>query len=219
MPPGTYVYDAKLKGLPFIYGYDPKRNGLPFAPEKSRELLASAGFPRGKGLPTLHVWSSAKFDEAVAELEAIIRYLGEVGIKAEIQYNTDWPRFKKDVYDGKLPIFRYSWYGLTPDPENFLYRLFHSQSVDNFTRLHNPAIDRLLLRAAAEHDPIRRVNLFREAERQILGEAPILLLGYYSYERVFHPYVKGIKVSAFGDPYIPMKDIWLEKPSATAAQR
>ncbi len=206
LPPGTYSYDPKL-------------HAYPYDPEKARRLLAEAGYPDGKGLPAITIWSAAKSEDAVAELEAIARLLTAVGIRVEVQYNTNWPGYKRDVYDGKLPVFRYSWYGMTPDPENFLYRLFHSQSVDNFTHLHNPAIDGLLLRAAAEPDPIRRVNLFREAERQILAEAPILLLGYYSYERVFQSYVKGIKVSAFGDPYIPMKDIWLDKTAMADLRR
>jgi oligopeptide transport system substrate-binding protein len=202
LPPGTYSYDPKL----IAYPYDP---------EKARRLLADAGYPNGAGLPPLPIWSAAKSEDAVAELEAIVRYLTAIGMKVEIRYNTDWPSFKKDVYAGKLPIFRYSWYGLTPDPENFLFRLFHSQSVDNFTRLHSPRIDGLLTRASAEPNQIRRVNHFREAEREILKEAPVLLLGYYSYERVFQAYVKGIKVSPFGDPYIPMKDIWLDRAART----
>ncbi|MDZ4339171.1 MAG: ABC transporter substrate-binding protein [candidate division NC10 bacterium] len=206
LPPGTYSYDPKL----VAFRYDPA---------KSKRLLAEAGYPDGKGLASLAIWSAAKSEDAVAELEAIVRYLGAAGIRAEIHYNTDWPSFKRDVYAGKLPIFRYSWYGLTPDPENFLYRLFHSQSVDNFTRLHSPQVDSLLLRASAEPNQIRRVNNFREAEREILNEAPILLLGYYSYERVFQPYVQGIKVSPFGDPYIPMKDIWLDKKAEPHVRR
>jgi len=206
LPPGTYSFDPKLVAYP----YDP---------EKARRLLAEAGFPQGRDLPPLTIWSSAKSEDAVAELEAIVRYLGAVGIKANLQYSTDWPSFKRDVYAGKLPIFRYSWYGLTPDPENFLFRLFHSQSVDNFTRLQSSRIDNLLTRASAEPNQIRRVNNFREAEREILNEAPILLLGYYSYERVFQPYVKGIKVSPFGDPYIPMKDIWLDKQAGSHVHR
>ncbi|MFQ5814356.1 MAG: ABC transporter substrate-binding protein [Anaerolineae bacterium] len=205
LPPGTYSYDPNL--LPY-----------PYDPEKARRMLAQAGYPNGKGLPLLTIWSSVKYKEATEELKAITRYLAAVGIKAEIRYNTKWPDFKRNVYAGKLPIFRYSWYGLTPDPENFLYRLFHSQSVDNFTRFHNSRIDNLLLKAASEPDPIKGVNLYRQVEREILAEAPILLMGYYSYERLFQPYVKGIKVSPFGDPYIPMKDIWLEKKANSNAR-
>jgi len=206
LPPGTYSYDPKLAAYPHDL-------------DKARRLLAEAGYPNGHGLPALTIWSSVKFEEATKELESIVGYLAAVGIRAEVKYNTDWPSFKRDVYAGKLPIFRYSWYGLTPDPENFLYRLFHSQSVDNFTRLHSPQVDSLLLRASAEPNQIRRVTNFREAEREILNEAPILLLGYYSYERVFQPYVQGIKVSPFGDPYIPMKDIWLDKKAEPHGRR
>jgi ABC-type oligopeptide transport system substrate-binding subunit len=36
-----------------------------------------------------------------------------------------------------------------PEPDNFLYRLFHSQSRNNMTRYHNEKVDRLLDRLDA----------------------------------------------------------------------
>ena len=198
LPPGTY-------------GYDPKLVGYPYDPKKAAELLAAAGYPGGKGLPVLHIWSARKNDEAVAEHEAIVKYLAAVGIRAEVHYNTNWPEYKAQVYEGKLPIFRYSWYADTPDPETFLGQLFDSRSSDNITRFRNPTIDTLLQRARLESDVQRKLQLYQEVERQIVDNAPLMLLSYYTYERVFQPYVKGIQVSALGDPYIPMKKIWIER--------
>jgi peptide/nickel transport system substrate-binding protein/oligopeptide transport system substrate-binding protein len=207
--------DQYLPGVgilpPGTYGYDPKLVGYPYAPKKAAELLAAAGYPGGKGLPVLHIWSARKNDEAVAEHEAIVKSLAAVGVRAEVLYNTNWPEYKAQVYEGKLPIFRYSWYADTPDPETFLGQLFDSRSSDNITRFRNPTIDTLLQRARLEGDVQRKLQLYQEVERQIVGNAPLMLLSYYTYERAFQPYVKGIQVSALGDPYIPMKKIWLDR--------
>lgn len=211
-PPGVGILP------PGTYGYDPSLRGYPYDPDKAKTLLAQAGFPSGRGLPPIRIWSAAKFDEAVAELEAITRYLSAVGIKAEVHYNTRWPEYKQQVYAGTLPIFRYSWYADTPDPDTFL-SLFHSQNADNLSRYKNPELDRMIFLARQEQDYIKKVKMYQEIEKKLVDEAPILVLGYYSYERIFQPYVKGIKVSALGDPYIPMKNIWLEKPSPAAAKQ
>ncbi len=207
--------DQYLPGVgilpPGTYGYDPKLTGYPNDPKKAAELLAAAGYPGGKGLPVIQIWSARKNEEAVAEHDAIVRSWAAVGIKAEVHYNTNWPEYKAQVYAGKLPIFRYSWYADTPDPETFLGQLFDSKSTDNITRYRSASVDSLLQRARLEPDPQRKLHLYQELERRIVGDAPLLVLSYYSYERVFQPYVKGIQVSALGDPYIPMKKIWIER--------
>lgn len=210
--------DQYLPGVgilpPGTYGYDPRLAGYPYDPKKAAQLLAAAGYPGGKGLPVLQIWSARKNDEAVAEHEAIVKFLGAVGVRAEVHYNTNWPEYKAQVYEGKLPIFRYSWYADTPDPETFLGQLFDSRSSDNTTRFHNPIVDSLLQRARVESEVQRKLQLYQEVERQVVHNAPLVVLSYYSYERVFQPYVKGIQVSALGDPYIPMKKIWIERGKA-----
>lgn len=213
-PPGTGILP------PGTYGYDPKLKAYPYNPEKARKLLAEAGYPRGKGLPPFHLWSAAKYDDAVQELEAIARYLAAIGVKLEIHYNTNWPDFKSKVYDGRFQMFRYSWYADTPDPASFLHLLFHSRGPHNLARLKNPVVDNLLQKAEAELDYLKRVQLYREVEKKILEQAPIIVLGYYSYERLFQSYVKGIRVSALGDRYIPMRSIWLDpKPLVKEAKQ
>jgi peptide/nickel transport system substrate-binding protein/oligopeptide transport system substrate-binding protein len=207
--------DQYLPGVgilpPGTYGYDPRLPGYPYDPKKAAELLAAAGYPGGKGLPVIQIWSARKNEEAVAEHDAIVKSWAALGVKADVQYNTNWPEYKAQVYAGKLPIFRYSWYADTPDPETFLGQLFDSRSTDNITRYRSPAADSLLQRARLEPDAHRKLQLYQELERRIVGDAPLIVLSYYTYERVFQPYVKGIQVSALGDPYIPMKRIWLER--------
>ena len=198
LPPGTYGYDPQFRP----YGYDP---------QQARTLLAKAGYPAGKGLPVFQIWASVKATDIEREHEAIQKYLADVGIRVEFHYNTNWPTFNTQVYEGKFPIFRYGWVADMPEPDNFLYRLFHSQSRNNLTRYRNERVDRLLDRARAEQVYLKRIELYREAERLIMEDSPVIPLNYYSYERLFQPYVQSIEVSALGDPYIPMRKIWLAK--------
>ncbi|MBI2116020.1 MAG: ABC transporter substrate-binding protein [candidate division NC10 bacterium] len=198
LPPGTY-------------GYDPQFRPFPYDPQRARALLVKAGYPGGKGLPVLQLWSSVRPPDIEREHEAIKKYLADVGIQLELHYNTNWPSFNSQVYEGKFPIFRYSWVADLPEPDNFLYRLFHSQSRNNMTRYRNDRVDHLLDRARAEQIYLKRIDLYRQAEKLIMEDSPLIPLSYLNYERLFQPYVRSVEVSALGDPYIPMRKIWLAK--------
>ena len=198
LPPGTY-------------GYDPQFRPFPFDPKQAKALLVKAGYPGGKGLPVFQLWSSVRPPDIEREHEAIRKYLSDVGIQLELHYQTNWPTFNSQVYEGKFPIFRYSWTADVPDPDNFLYRLFHSQSRNNITKYRNSRVDRLLDQARAEQIYLKRIELYRQAEKLIMEESPLIPLNYQTYERLFQPYVQSIEISALGDQYIPMRKIWLAK--------
>jgi ABC-type transport system substrate-binding protein len=210
------VYKGRYKAghsflPPGTYGYDPQYHPYPYDPERARALLTKAGYPGGKGLPVFQIWSNPRTELVEQEHEAMRRQWAEIGVRVEFRYNTDWPSFNRDAYDGKFSIFRYGWVADLPEPENFLYRLFHSQSRSNLTRYVNSRVDRILDQARIEQDSLKRVSLYRDVERLILDDAPVIPLSYYSYERVFQPYVRSVEVSALGDPYIPLRKIWLAK--------
>jgi oligopeptide transport system substrate-binding protein len=198
LPPGTY-------------GYDPQFRPFPFDPERAKALLAKAGYPGGKGLPVLQLWSSVRPPDVELEHEAIKRFLANVGVQLDLQYHTNWPSFNGLVYEGKYQIFRYSWTADVPEPDNFLYRLFHSQSRNNITRYRNNQVDRLLDAARVEQVYLKRIELYRQAEKLIMEDAPLIPLNYQNYERLFQRYVQSIEISALGDQYIPMRKIWLAK--------
>ena len=199
LPPGTQGFNPRLKG----YAYDP---------ERARELLAQAGYPGGRGLAPIPIWSPVNREEVLRELEEVKKYLAAVGVKADIRYQTDWPVFSKMLAEGKLPVFLYAWYADVPDPDNFLTKLFHSRSPRNYFRYANPVVDDLLIHARNESDLQRRVELFRRSEQLILDDAPLIPMWHITYERLFQPYVRSVEVSGLGDPYIPLRKIWLERP-------
>jgi peptide/nickel transport system substrate-binding protein/oligopeptide transport system substrate-binding protein len=199
LPPGTLGFNPKLRG----YSYDPAR---------ARDLLAQAGYPGGRGLPPIVIWSSVRSEEMIREHERIVRDLEAVGITAEFQYNTDWPSFSRAMQERKFPIYLRAWFADVPDPENFLVKLFHSTSPFNYGGYANPAVDALLDKARAEMDMPRRAETYRRAEETILEDAAVIPVWHHTYERLFQSYVKGVEVSGLGDPYIPFRKVWLERP-------
>jgi peptide/nickel transport system substrate-binding protein/oligopeptide transport system substrate-binding protein len=198
VPPGTLGFNPALVAR----GYDRAR---------ARTLLTDAGYPGGRGLPKIEIWSSVTNQAIHREHDFIKQSLAAVGIRAEFKYLTEWPAFSKALTEGRLPVFLYAWDADVPDPDNFLTKLFYSSSPRNYTRYHNPAVDSLLTAARTAAEPQRRVEHFRRAEQLIVDDAPVLPVWHYNYERLFQPWVRAVEVNGLGDPYIPMRKVWLAR--------
>jgi len=198
LPPGTQ-------------GFNPKLRPMPYAPERARRLLAEAGYSGGRGLPPIPIWSSVRHEGILREHEILRRNLEAVGIRPEFHYFTDWPGFSAKLVEQSLPVFLYAWFADVPDPENFLFKLFYSGSSRNLFGYRNPVVDDLLLKARNAGEVRQRVNLYRQAEQTILDDAPIVPIFHYTYERLFQPYVRSVEVNGLGDPYIPLRKIWLDR--------
>jgi peptide/nickel transport system substrate-binding protein/oligopeptide transport system substrate-binding protein len=196
---------------PGTLGFNPALNAPGYDPQRARALLAEAGYPDGRGLPTIELWSSASNDAIQQEHELIRRSLAAVGITAQFKYLTNWPAYSKALSAGRLPAFLYAWYADVPDPDDFLTKLFYSKSPRNFTHYHNPIVDALLNAARGAAEPQRRVEHFRRAEQLIVDDAPVLPVWHYNYERLFQPWVRAVEVNGLGDPYIPMRKVWLAR--------
>lgn len=194
-----------------MIGYNPQLEGYPYDPQKARELLTAAGYPGGRGLSPVVIWSAARRGDIVREHDQIKKALAAVGITAEIRYQTDWSAYVKLLEEGKLPVFLYAWYADVPDPDDFLAKLFHSRGPRNFFRYSNPVVDDLLATARNTIDANQRIDLYRKAEQAILSDAPLIPFFHHTYERLFQPYVRSVEVNGLGDPYIPLRKIWLER--------
>jgi peptide/nickel transport system substrate-binding protein/oligopeptide transport system substrate-binding protein len=195
-------------GMP---GYNPVLAGYPYNLAHARQLLAEAGHPEGKDLPPLELWTSVTTDTVLQEHEAIKRDLEQLGLKVELFRAESWQHYKTAVL-GKRPgaMYRCVWHADFPDPDDFLFSLFHSQSPDNYGHYSNPAVDRLLEQARSEGDYLKRIEVYRQTEELIITDAPVVNLVYYTFETLFQSYVQGIELNALGEQYMPMKKIWLD---------
>jgi oligopeptide transport system substrate-binding protein len=196
---------------PGMVGYTPENSIYTYDPQRAKALLTEAGYDSAKNRLTLTLLSASKSDVAQKELAMVGADLANVGVDLQIKYETDWPTFEAELSQAGLQLYRYAWYADIPDPDNFLNILCGSKSRYNFMRYRNSQVDRFLYQALVETDIIKRVSLYREAERIILEDAPMIPFMYLTFESVFQPYVKGLEISALGMPYLPLKKIWLDK--------
>jgi oligopeptide transport system substrate-binding protein len=176
---------------PSVRDYTPP-SGLDYDPEQARRLLAEAGFPGGKGFPTVqYLFDPAPIHGGIGvELQQM--WQDTLGIRVELR------QMEKKVYiaaQDKLEydLSRSSWIGDYNDANTFL-GLFTSGDGNNRTGWKNSRYDDFMRRANLETDRARRAALLREAESLLVREElPIIPLYFYSGFNYYSPQrVKGV---------------------------
>lgn len=196
---------------PGIAGFDPNFRGYPYNPKKALELLAEAGYPEGRGLAPIEIWTVSKGESVRKELEAYKHYLAKVGLELVPRVAENWKEFLGLINKKKVQMFYAAWYADYPDADNFLYVLFHSKSRINRMGYNNPEVDELLEQARIEKDYMQRVELYRDIQKRVMQEAPIICQHVNSFSYLFQPWVKGVKLSHLGATYLRFKDIWFDQ--------
>ncbi len=164
--------------------------GYAYDPEKAKALISQAGATGA----VIRIFISA--DPEVLDIVGVIQnYLAAVGLKAEIT-QLDWSAFKHAVNQGEPDAFWLSWWADYPDPENFLFPLFHSSSVGpsgNRTRLIDQDLDRIIETAQRTTSDTKRFRLYLEAEDRIVQNAPWVFMWHRADYYVIQPWVKDFK--------------------------
>lgn len=166
--------------------------GYSYNPEKAKELLKRAGYPDGF---SIKIYLTAD-QETLDVVEAIQHYLNKVGIQAKIT-QLEWSAYKEALNRGEPDAFWISWWADYPDPENFLYPLFHSSNWGaggNRTRFKDAEVDRTIEEAQREMDPERRYKLYEKAERRIIELAPWVFFWHRVDYAIHQEWVKGYKI-------------------------
>lgn len=172
------VRPAKTILPPGFPGYNADLDPYPYDPEQARQLLAESKYGGDLGnLPRLTLSITGSFGAAVPlGLEVILNsWQEELGLQVEIQ-QTEWATFLQDVNQKRFQMYSIAWGADYPDPENFLDNLFHSESEGNRSNYSNPEVDAQLEAARVERDPATRLKMYQDIERQVLEDAPWVLL-------------------------------------------
>jgi peptide/nickel transport system substrate-binding protein/oligopeptide transport system substrate-binding protein len=165
--------------------------GYPYDPRKAQELIRQAG---AQGA-TIKIYINAD-PEVLDIVEVIQSYLAKAGLKAEIT-QLDWSAFKHAVNEGEPDAFWLSWWADYPDPENFLYPLFHSASEGpggNRSRCIDRELDGLIETAQRTMDERQRYRLYRQAEDRVIQDAPWVFMWHRADYFVVQPWVKDFKI-------------------------
>lgn len=166
--------------------------GYIYDPEKAKELLKKVGYPEGF---SIKIYLTAD-QETLDVVEAIQHYLGKVGIHAKIT-QLEWSAYKEALNRGEPDAFWISWWADYPDPENFLFPLFHSSNWGpggNRTRFKDTEVDRIIEESQREMNPERRYKLYETAERRIIELAPWVFFWHRTDYAIHQERVKGYKI-------------------------
>jgi oligopeptide transport system substrate-binding protein len=182
IPPGMPSFTDTLMG----YNYNP---------DKSRQLLAQAGYPNGKGLPEITLYTLGEYLDVA---EFIQNQLAQVGITINIDVNTV-AKYRQMMAAAKLSFFRATWIADYPDAENYL-ALFYSHnfcpSGPNYTHFHNAEYDKLYESSFREANDSIRFGIYRKLDQMIIDEAAIVPVFYDKVVYFCPKNIKSLKVNS-----------------------
>jgi peptide/nickel transport system substrate-binding protein len=186
-------------GIPGCQGITPK--GLPsfdsasvfydYNPQKARQLLAAAGYPEGKGLPSITLTSTSDYLDICKYIQHQVAGIG-IDLKIEVSPPAAVKEMKAEA---KLPFFRASWIADYPDAENYL-SMFYSKNFcprgPNYTHFSNPEFDRLYEKSMATVNDSARFSYYRQMEQIMMDESPVVILYYDQVLRFVQKNIHGL---------------------------
>lgn len=167
---------------PLAYSYNP---------DMAKEIIKKEGLTGS----TINFYVTA--DQEVIDIAEIIQsYMKNVGLNVKIK-QLEWSAFKDAINRGEPDMFWLSWWADYPDPENFLFPLFHSSNMGpagNRTRYSNNEVDKLIELAGGSRDEKTRWRYYEKAERIIVEDAPWVFFWHKTDYVVIQPWIKNFKV-------------------------
>lgn len=182
---------------PGVPGYDPSTT-LPyeFNLDKARKFLKEAGYPDGKGLPSIKYDVRGASATNKQQAEFIKNQLGKIGIKIVIELNT-FPAFLEKSRSGKLQLWLDGWAMDYPDSENVLQLLITKNHAPgpNSTHYTNPKFDKLFNQLRQMTEGEKKYNLMAKMEQMIHEDLPWVMLYYSRNYILFHDPLKNYRHS------------------------
>lgn len=176
-------------GLP---GFDSVSKTYDYNPQLSKELLAQAGYPNGKGMPEITLSTTASYLDLCKYIQ---QQLGLLGIKVKLDVNPP-AALRENMAQGKVEWFRGSWIADYPEAENY-FALFYtpnrSPKGSNYTAFSSKEYDRLYEKARGENDLQKRIELYKRMNQILMDESPIVVLYYDQVLRFAQRNISGLE--------------------------
>ncbi|MEW5959363.1 MAG: peptide ABC transporter substrate-binding protein [Chloroflexota bacterium] len=177
---------------------------------EAQALLAEAGYPDGEGLDILLMHNTSEDHAQIAQAVQAMWQEAFPQAKVTIE-NQEWAVYLKTLLpespDADKPnVYRLGWCADYPDANNWLNEVFNSKSGQNYAKFFNEEFDALVEEAAFEPDPAKRQELYKQAESLFIDqEVAIAPIYYYTYVRLYKPWVTPVIGPVGGDPIAEWK--------------
>jgi peptide/nickel transport system substrate-binding protein len=188
------------KGSPWYFGYQPYGQDV----EKAKELLAEAGYPDGFEMELL---PTTQYGETVRAAQVLQQQLAQIGIQATINA-PEWSEWLELEGNFKYDAYICNWNGLI-DADQYYYLQHHTGLVFNFTGYSNPEFDKLVEEGRAISDFDKRYEIYQQADKILVDDAPYIYMYNKKEIRAYAPYVKGFVVRP--DQANNFWTVWLDK--------
>lgn len=179
---------------PTSWAYDERFRGLNFNLTRAKQLMAEAGHASGFDMNLL----IPDTEENRREVILMIDMLKQININVKV-ISVDFPTLLDRLLKANYDVLRVGW-TTNPEPDALMYSPFHTSAIGgfNFTKFRNARVDELLDRGRTVTNRNERMRIYREAQRIIVQEAPMVFIfhekrTYASRKAVtgFTPHVSG----------------------------
>ena len=190
-------------------GYDASLKRLPYDPDKSKKLLAEAGYPNGFEMTIAGPNDRYVNDEKICE--AIAKYLAKVGIKVTLDVKP------KSIFFDELSQFKHrfyliGWFDGSFDFGRSAEKLLHTPDKDKGMGVYNGAyysnaeIDQAIIASSSILDRAEREKALQAINRKSVEDVAWIPLHY---QQDIFAVVKGksIKFTPRSDRWIVLKEI------------
>ncbi|PRD40901.1 glutathione ABC transporter substrate-binding protein GsiB [Phyllobacterium phragmitis] len=158
--------------------YAHKMKPWPYDPAKARELLKEAGYP--DGFETV-LWSAYTTTTAQKTIQFLQQQLAQVGIKVQLQVleagqRTELVSAWPDPKTAKVRMYYSGWSASTGEADWALRPLLSTEAwppgLNNTAYYSNKTVDDLLAKALRSVKDDEKVDLYRQAQEQIMKDLP-----------------------------------------------
>lgn len=205
---------AKNPIPPTMWGYNKNVPGYEYNPELAKQLLEKAGYPGGKGLGEISLWSMPVprpyNPDGVKIGVAMSADLAKIGITAKI-VTYDWGTYlkKQRGQPDDMDLFQLGWTGDNGDPDNFLAVLFDGLASSSIrTQWKNKRYHDLMTKGKTTIDQAKRTKIYEEAQQLIFDEVAVISIAHSTVIWPSQKRVANFKLHPTGS--VRMKNVWLK---------
>ena len=191
---------------PGMPGHSPEI-GLAFDPDQARQMLASAGFPTGKGFPPVKLLAADNpaYNETLIFLKEHWREI--LGVDSQIGIRT--VEYLQNETNEPYHMVLAGWTADYPDPHGVLHNFWAGSHVARrIIRWKNETYDRMIEEARRVSEQGERLKLYAQADRILIEEAAIVPLSYWRMVGLLKPWVHTLPHSPLG--HLFLKDVIIE---------